>query len=249
MKLALMQPYFFPYIGYWQLLYHADTFILFDDVQYSNRGWVNRNRILKPTEDWQYVTVPLEKHSQKSKIKDIKTLTNDDWKNKICNQLSHYKKTAPYYQMTFEMIREALYGEASQKISQINFFILKFLSRQFGMSKEFLVSSEMGFDYSNVSEPGEWALRISEQTSASEYVNPASGAALYSLKKFSNSNIKLKFLKPMNIVYDQHRSFIPWLSIIDVLMFNSLEETKKLLQHYEMVKPVIAHVYSKISKC
>ena len=91
MKVAIMQPYFFPYLGYFGLINHTEKFILFDTVQFIRHGWIERNRILKPMEDWQYIAVPLKKHSQKTLIKDIEINNSIDWKNKIFAQLTHYK--------------------------------------------------------------------------------------------------------------------------------------------------------------
>lgn len=90
MKLAIMQPYFVPYIGYWQLIHAVDTFVLFDDVQFIRRGWVNRNRVLKHGGGWQYITVPLRKHSLNQLIKDIYVHGNKAWKKQILRQLDHY---------------------------------------------------------------------------------------------------------------------------------------------------------------
>ena len=92
MIVAIMQPYFFPYIGYFQLINSVDRFILFDDVQYIRHGWVNRNRILKPEEGWQYIIAPLQKHRQTELIRDIKLKEGDDWKKKILRQLEQSVK-------------------------------------------------------------------------------------------------------------------------------------------------------------
>ena len=100
MRLGIMQPYFFPYIGYISLIKNVDKFILLDDVQFIRHGWIERNRILKPTGGWQYISVPLEKHGQKIAIKDIKINNSQQWKSKIISQLTYYKK-APYYRKCF----------------------------------------------------------------------------------------------------------------------------------------------------
>src|ERR1700761_8598999 len=97
MKLAIMQPYFFPYLGYFQLIHHADRFILFDDVQYIRHGWINRNRILKPAEGHQFIIAPLADHGRDALIKEVYVKDGYDWKEKILRQVEHYKKRAPYY--------------------------------------------------------------------------------------------------------------------------------------------------------
>lgn len=108
MKLAIMQPYFFPYIGYFSLIKHTDEFILFDTAQYIRHGWIDRNRILKQTNDWQYINVPLTKHSLETKIKDVKINNQENWKEKIFKQLLHYKKKSPFYNETINVLSQGL---------------------------------------------------------------------------------------------------------------------------------------------
>jgi len=235
MKLAIMQPYFFPYIGYWQLIHSADTFVLFDDAQYMRHGWVNRNRILKPGGGWQYILVPLKKHVATESIKNVLVHPDEKWKELIVVQLAHYKKKARYFDETNGLIREILFSNNEQSIAAINFATIIKLCANLDMKKEIIQSSEQNFDYADVGDAGEWALRIAEQMGASEYINPAAGAELFSQEKFSSSNIKLSFLKSHEIVYSQRGNFEPSLSIIDVLMFNGMEGTKELLKNYSIV--------------
>jgi hypothetical protein len=234
MRVAIMQPYFFPYIGYWQLIHAADRFVLFDDAQYMRHGWVNRNRILKPGGGWQYILVPLKKHEVTEPIRNVEAHPDKNWKELIIAQLAHYKKKARYFGETSELVREILFGNDEQGIAAIDFAIINKLCAYLGIDREIIRSSEQDFDYSDVGDAGEWALRISEQMGASEYINPAGGAELVDQDKFSSSNIRLSFLKPHDIVYSQRGDFEPSLSIIDVLMFNGIEGTKELLKNYSI---------------
>ena len=129
MKLAIMQPYFFPYIGYWQLIHAADCFVLFDDAQYMRHGWVNRNRILKPSGGWQYILVPLEKHPVTESIKNVLAHPNKEWKELIIAQLAHYKKKARYFAETNELVRESLFSNSERSIAAINFTIISECAR------------------------------------------------------------------------------------------------------------------------
>ena len=234
MKLAIMQPYFFPYIGYWQLIDAVDTFVLFDDAQYMRHGWVNRNRILKPGGGWQYILVPLKKHAATESIKNVQVHPDKQWKELIIGQLAHYKKKARYFDEINELVREILFSNTEKDIATINFVIIKQLCAYLNIKKEILVSSKQDFNYADVGDAGEWALRISEQIGATEYINPSAGAGLFNPEKFSFSNIKLSFLKSHEIVYSQRGIFEPSLSIIDVLMFNGIEVTKQLLNNYSI---------------
>lgn len=234
MKIAIMQPYFFPYIGYWQLIHAADCFVLLDDVQYIKHGWINRNRILKPGGGWQYVLVPLKKHALTESIKNVQALDNENWKERFIAQLAHYNRKTPYFAEINQIIKDIIYINADVKIAAINFSIIKMLCKYFDLDKKIILSSEHHFDYSSVGDAGEWALRISEQVAASEYINPIAGKELFSKKKFSSCNIKLSFLRSDDIVYSQRGSFEASLSIIDVLMFNGIERTKELLKNYHI---------------
>ena len=234
MKLAIMQPYFFPYIGYWQLIHAADRFVLFDDAQYMRHGWINRNRILKPGGGWQYILVPLKKHPLTESIKNVKAHSDKQWKELIIGQLAHYKKRARYFDVTNELVKEILYGNDKQSIAAINFSIIKNVCAYLGMNKEIIQSSEQNLDYANVGDSGEWALRIAEQMGAAEYINPAAGEELFDREKFATSNIDLSFLKSEEVIYSQHGIFESFLSIIDVLMFNGIDGTRKSLESYSV---------------
>lgn len=229
MKLAIMQPYFFPYLGYWQLIQASDTFVLMDDVQFIRHGWIERNRILKQDGGWQYVAVPLEKHSHKEAIRNIVARDGFDWKAKLLDQLSHYRRVAPHYREARKAIEEVIESAHSRSICRIDGAILRGLCKVLGVERDILIASECGLDYSQVSHTGEWALRISQQMGASEYINPIGGIDLFDAGQFSEAGIALTFLEPEPVAYERGGAFIPRLSIIDVLMFNGIEGTKPLL--------------------
>ncbi|WP_343347623.1 WbqC family protein [Terrisporobacter petrolearius] len=234
MKVGIMQPYFFPYLGYFQLINYVDKWIFFDDVQYIRRGWINRNRILHPKEGWQYVILPVRKHIRSDFIKDIKINNSENWREKLLGQLGHYKKIAPYYNETIEIINKVIYLN-TESITELNVYIIKAICEYLDIQFEYEISSNCNFDYSNVNDSGEWALRISEQIGATEYINPPGGIELFDIRKFDNSNIRLKFLKMNKISYYQKRkNFEEGLSIIDVMMFNSKEQIKEMLKLYEV---------------
>ena len=234
MKIAIMQPYFFPYIGYWQLIHSVDCFVSFDEAQYIRHGWINRNRILKPNGGWQYILVPLNKHHATESIKNVQAHPNEQWRERIIRQLAHYKKYAGYFDEINDLVIDSLNGISGQSIAAINFSIIKKVCAFLDVKKEFIASSEQNFDFKNVGDAGEWALRIAEQMEATEYVNPVAGATLFDGEKFSASRIKLSFLTSQEVVYSQRGSFEPFLSIIDVLMFNGKEGTKDLLNKYSV---------------
>ena len=235
MRVAIMQPYFFPYIGYFQLIKAADRFILFDEVQYIRHGWINRNRILKPVTGWQYITMPLVTHSRDTLIKDIQVADVAVNKGKILRQLQHYKKTAPHYKAVMELLGDCLI-KPGDNIVTMNARCLKAVCDYIGIPFTIEIASQLYFDYSGVQHAGEWALRMSEQLKATAYINPVGGRALFNPVQFEQSNIRLQFLQTGITTYSQRRNdFEPGLSIIDVMLFNEPAQINNFLNEYELV--------------
>lgn len=228
-KVGIMQPYFFPYIGYYSLIAHADRFILFDVVQFIRHGWIERNRILKPQEGWQYVSVPLEKVTLGTKIQDVLIRQNEDWKGKLIRQLGHYKKRAPFYEETMETILDSLCIETTS-IVRLNRNILEKTCQYIGIFPKIDIFSEMNIEIDQVTHPGEWALNISKSLGVKEYLNPTGGVEIFNPSQFKNANIKLSFVGNNMPRYPQRRAnFENSLSIIDVMMFNSPEQIRGML--------------------
>lgn len=234
MKLAIMQPYLLPHLGYFSLIDYADEWIFFDDVQYIRRGWVNRNRILKPEDGWQYFTVPVRKHSREARIKDVLISDASDWKRRILGQLGHYRKIAPCYAQVEAFLTEA-FAEDAETIADIDILLVRKTFEYLGMPFEYRVFSQMEIELGPVSDPGDWALEIARALGASEYVNPPGGKEIFEREKFRASDIDLKFLTGVPAEYDQGRKeFIPGLSILDVMMFNSKEKIREMLTSFEL---------------
>ncbi|AXY75556.1 glycine transferase [Paraflavitalea soli] len=236
MKIAIMQPYFFPYIGQFQLINAVDRFILCDDVQYIRHGWINRNRILKQGEGYQYVIVPVSKHRSQEPIRHIKAVEGGDWKKTILRQIEYYRKKAPYYNAVRQLLCHCLSIEETN-ITRLNGHCMQAVCAYIGIPFNIEVSSELGLDYSGVFDTGDWALKICGQLGASAYYNPPGGMVLYDKQRFAQSNIHLHFVKPRLREYDQcnNNSFLPGLSIIDVMMFNHPAEIIDMLNEYDLL--------------
>lgn len=236
MKLAIMQPYFFPYIGYFSLIKNVDKFVLFDTVQFIRHGWIERNRILKPNNGWQYIKVPLQKHERETKIKDILIDNEQNWEDKILAQLKHYKKSAPYYHNVIELL-EKIFSNDFTYIVELNYVSLKTVCDYLNIDKLIEVFSEMNLKIDKVNAPDEWALHICKALgNIDEYRNPPGGQSFFDKTKYENSGINLKFHSTILTKYDQKRDvFEPGLSIIDVMMFNSKEEINEMLDKYELL--------------
>ena len=233
MKLGIMQPYFLPYIGYISIMKHTDMFILLDEVQFIRHGWIERNRILKPSEGWQYIQVPLQKHKQTELIRNIKINNDLDWGKKILAQIEHYKKKAPYYRRVVELLKE-IFSKQYTTIVELNKDSINAVCEYLSIKKDVRVFSEMGLTIDPVSESDEWALNISKALHASEYRNPPGGMSIFNKEKYDNANIALVFHEVITEEYPQktNQPFIPNLSILDVLMFNSPETVNLMLDHF-----------------
>lgn len=230
MHLAIMQPYIFPYLGYFSLIAQTDTFILLDEVQYIRHGWINRNRILKPDrKDWQYFNIPLIKHSRGTLIKDTEISYNDDWKKKILGQLSHYKKKSPFYADTLNVI-EDIFSADTSKISNLNKRAIELVCDYIGISHDIRIFSEMNLSIDTIKDAGDWALNISKAMNAQSYLNPIDGKEIFDAEKFVKHNIDLKFSKVNLEPYSQRSDdFVPGLSIIDLMMAESPENIKSII--------------------
>jgi hypothetical protein len=230
MKLAIMQPYFFPFLGHFDLINRVDEWIAFDTPQYIRHHWINRNRILHPDAGWQYIIVPLRKHHRDIPINQVQIAMEYDWRGKILRQLHHYRMKAPYYQNVTNFLQEC-FSEASPNLSETNIHTLRKTCRKLGIDTPIHVFSQMDLVLDGkVEGPGDWALRISNAAGASEYVNASRGAVLFNEGKFTAHHIKLSIQSYSHMVYScGPYQFEPGLSIIDVMMWNSCEEIKHYL--------------------
>lgn len=222
-----MQPYFFPYIGYFQLIANTDQFIFFDIVQYNKKSWMSRNRILHPNkpDDFQYISVPIAKHNKGSLIKDVDISHDGKWQNKILSQLTVYKKLkAPFYNEVNQIVKEILSKECNILLD-LSIESMRTICDYIGIELNYEIASRINFDRNSISQPGDWALEISKHKKASEYINPPGGHDIFDEKKFLENNIKLSFLKSSLSPYKQswRKNFQSGLSILDLIMFNSPE--------------------------
>lgn len=241
-----MQPYFFPYIGYISLIKHTDEFMLFDPVQFIHHGWIERNRILKPFdknkkvvpgENWQYISVPLQKHPRETLIKDIKINNDIEWKKKIINQLCCYKKRAPYYEKVVEVVKSGLDIDTSS-IVELNRNTLQKICDYLDIDTKITVFSDENLKIKVPTAPDEWALNIClAKGNVLEYWNPPGGIEFFDENKYKNAGIDLKFQKVELSPYVQKIGYFEsGLSIIDVMMFNSPEKINEMLDNYSFLE-------------
>jgi WbqC-like protein family len=229
MKLAIMQPYLFPYIGYFQLMNLADEFVIYDNIQFSKKGWINRNRILLNGKDT-YITFPLKKESDYADIRDRNLA--ESWLNdrkKMLNRITEAYQKAPFFEAAYPVIERSILFEETNLFRFI-FNSLTLLKDFLSIKTPFIISSSINIDHNLKSE--EKVIEICKALAANEYINPIGGIELYDKGIFRTNGIELKFIKTGNIEYPQFGDpFIPSLSIIDIMMFNSKEKIRHYLEH------------------
>lgn len=232
MKLAIMQPYIFPYIGYFQLIKAVDKFVIYDDVNFINRGWINRNRILVNGKDSLF-TIPLKEASQNKLINEIEVNWDDAWKSKWLKTLEQSYKKAPYFQQVRPIIEQTLEQEKTI-FSEIIVENLKLINAYLGITTEIISSSSI---YQNTELKAQTRIvDICLKEKTNHYINPIGGIELYQKEVFEEQGMQLNFIKSKPVQYPQLKNdFVPWLSIIDVLMFNSVEQIQTFLDSYELV--------------
>jgi len=240
MRLAIMQPYIFPYLGYFQLVVAADRFVFYDDAQFIKQGWINRNFILINNKPMRF-TVPLAGASANRTIQQtmIHAVEFAVWRKKILKTLRQGYKKAPHFDTSYELVDKILHQEysgiadlATESVVQITNYL--------GIESAFASSSLL--KYNRKGNAQEKVISICQQQKANTYINPVGGAHLYRAKDFTDSGIDLLFLQSNCEPYKQGTpEFIPNLSIIDVLMHNSPTQIRSLLQQYILITKPSSH--------
>jgi hypothetical protein len=229
MKLGIVQPYFVPYIGYWQLINAVDKYVIYDDVNYIKSGWINRNRILLNKQQFLF-TLVLSGASQNKLINEITICKNQ---MKLIKTFETAYKKAYFFDEVFPVIKHIFeYGD--QNLAKFVGDSIMRIANYLGLKTEFIYSSEIKKDCSLKGQ--EKILNICHILKATEYFNSIGGMELYNQADFEANNIKLRFLKTRPIEYKQfNNQFVSNLSILDVMMFNSVEKINKMLVEYELI--------------
>lgn len=223
-----MQPYFFPYIGYFQLINAVDTFVVYDNVNFIKQGWIARNKILLNGSE-HMISLQLQGASSFKKINEIAVGRN---RSKLIKTIQQAYSKAPYYQMAFPVIENILTNPENNLGSFLSHQI-KELCAYLGINAELILSSSIEKD--NSLKGQEKVLQICKKLHATHYVNAAGGKELYSKDDFLQSGISLNFIKSIPFEYKQFGAeHLPWLSIIDVMMFNSVAKIQECLNNYIM---------------
>jgi hypothetical protein len=232
MKVAVMQPYFFPYIGYFQLIGSVDLFIIYDNIKYTKKGWINRNRFLRNGAEFVF-TVPLRKDSDFLDVKDRAVASGFD-RGSLVNQLREAYRRAPHFHQAFPVVEKSVMSPRENLFEYIHGSVVE-VCRYLGIGTRIVPSSNLAIDPALKAE--DRVLALCKAAGASVYVNAIGGQKLYSREEFDAQGVELKFLKSHAITYPQFGDpFVPWLSIIDVMMFNAVTRIREYLEtHCELI--------------
>jgi hypothetical protein len=232
MRVAIMQPYFFPYIGYFQLIGSVDLFVIYDNIKYAKKGWINRNRFLRNGTDCVF-TVPLRKDSDSLDVRDRAVAANFD-RGRLVNQLREAYRRAPHFQESFPIVEKAVMAPRDNLFEYVHGSVAE-ICRYLGIGTRIVPSSSLAIDPALKAQ--DKVLALCKAAGASMYVNAIGGQELYNREEFRARCVELKFLKTHPIEYAQFGDpFVPWLSIIDVMMFNPVPRIREFLETgYELI--------------
>lgn len=224
-----MQPYFLPYIGYWQLLNTVDKFVVYDNIEYTKKGWINRNRFLQNGQE-QLFTIPISKGSDTLDICE-RTISSDFNRAQLISKFENAYRKAPNFKGAFPVIK-AIINNKTHDLFDYLFASIQNTALYIGIdTSKLLISSELDIDHALKAE--DKVLAICHSLGAQEYINPIGGLSMYDKARFSKHNIELKFIQSQLVEYQQlNTTFTPWLSIVDIMMCNESSAIKKMLDSF-----------------
>lgn len=231
-RVAIMQPYFFPYIGYFQLIAAVDLFVVYDNIKYTKKGWINRNRMLQNGKDVMF-SLPLKSGSDSLDVCE-RELAADFARDKLLNQFKEAYRRAPYFKQTYPLIENIVRHEDANLFRFLHHSIVKTCAH-LGIMTEIRISSEIAIDHELKNQ--DKVLALCKALGANTYVNAIGGMELYSEDSFRRESIDLRYIQSKPFEYIQFGApFVPWLSIIDVMMFNSLNAIQTCISSNYIVR-------------
>ena len=229
MTVGSNQPYLFPYIGYWQLINIADIYVISDSMQYMKKGYINRNSILIDNMKHLFTLETLGVHTD-TLINEVRVGKNA---RKIIKSIYHAYKKAPYFEEIYPMIENILLNDEKNLAKYVGYSIER-IADYLEINTNFLYLSDLQGETSLMGQ--DRTINICKRLNADHYINAIGGQELYDKEVFLKEGIILNFLKVGNIEYEQFKNkFVPYLSIIDIMMFNSVDDIKEMLTEYELV--------------
>ena len=233
MCIGIMQPYFFPYIGYFQLVKAVDTFVVFDNIQYTRVGWFRRNNILQNGQKHLF-SIPLKKDSDYLSVRErVLSKDSDQQIRKIIANIENGYHKAPYYNEVFPLLKD-VFGSGEKNLFDYIYHSIQQVVEYLEIDTKIILSSTLDIDHQLKS--AEKIIAINKFLHSDHYINAIGGKELYDKDRFVKEGITLNFLETGDMEYKQfNNKFVPNLSIIDVMMFNSKDEIKEMLNRYRLI--------------
>lgn len=230
MKVGIMQPYFFPYLGYWQLINAVDKYVVYDDVNFIKGGWISRNNILL-NGGRHLITLPLHKASSFKKINEIEVTKDQIALMKVIKLLENAYQKAPYFETVMPMIKALILN--NRNIAMLNYNSIIEINKYLEIDTKIILSSNLKKD--NTLKGEDKVIHINRLLGADTYINAVGGKSLYKEQRFKENGLELYFLNMGDVTYKQFGdTFIDNLSIIDALMFNDAEKIREYLNIYNL---------------
>ena len=233
MTTGIMQPYFLPYLGYWQLLNYVDQYVVYDNIQFSKRGWFIKNSFLMNGSAKPF-SLPLKKDSDYLNV-DERIMASNREKDvqKVLGQIKSAYAKAPYFKDVYPVLEQCFLSKEENLFKFIINSILT-IKAYLNINTNIIISSSVKINHDLKGK--DKVIGLCKAVGCSKYINPIGGTELYTKEEFQNEGIELGFLKMNNIVYTQFKhDFVPNLSILDVMMFNTKDEIKTLLGKFSII--------------
>ena len=232
MKLGIMQPYFMPSIGYFQLIAAVDVFIVYDNIKYTKKGWINRNRMLVNGADAIF-SLPLKKDSDMLDIVQ-RELSSEFNREKLLSQFKGAYKKAPFFNEVFPLLENIIRFKDVNLFTYIHHSLIE-ICRHLKIETQIIISSNLSINHELKAQ--EKVIALCDAMHADTYINTIGGTELYDRNQFLSHGVKLQFIRPKSFEYSQFTSpFVPWLSIVDALMFNPIELVQECINSkYELI--------------
>lgn len=233
-KIGIMQPYFLPYIGYFQLMDMVDEFVIYDNIEFSRASWIRRNRMLQNGKDV-YFTLPIKKDSDFLDVDQRYLADNFDKEaGRLVRRIESNYSKAPFFKEFFPIVEKIIYYEERNLFDYILNSVVK-IKEYLNIATPILTLSKFGKDIQRLRAQDK-VIGICKALQATHYINSSGGTHLYDSESFQKENIELLFFRAKQFEYPQFdNDFIPFLSILDVCMFNSVAQVQEYLNHYEII--------------
>ncbi len=238
MRLAIMQPYFFPNAGHFALIARSDRWIVFDITQYTPKSWMTRNRVLRRDGGWAYIQLPVRNASRSQRIREVMVGDLTAASQQVLGAISHYRKRAPFFAVVEDIVRDT-FARTAETMVEVNVRSLKLTCSYLDIPFHYEICSEMQLDLPDRTSPGGWAPRIAAAVGADEYVNPIGGRELFNPAGFASRGVTLSFLETPDFVYATGPfAYEPGLSILDVMMWNEPSAIRAFFESARIVPAI-----------